>query len=70
MHMRATKHFHRDLLLGTTRIKRKEIQRNTLKYFWNFCFSKENKTKMRKTIYTGKLPTSKRRMGNLFGFSF
>jgi hypothetical protein len=23
-----------------------------------------------KTIYTGKLPTSKRRTGNLFGFSF
>ena len=24
----------------------------------------------RKTIYTGKLPTSKRRTGNIFGFSF
>ena len=26
--------------------------------------------KKKKTIYTGKLPTSKRRTGNLFGFSF
>ena len=26
--------------------------------------------KENKTIYTGKLPTSKRRTGNLFGFSF
>ena len=25
---------------------------------------------MRKTIYTGKLPTSKKRTRNLFGFSF
>ena len=38
-HMRATQHFHRGLILGATRIKRKEIQRNTLKYFWSFCFS-------------------------------
>ena len=36
--MRATQHFHRGLLLGKTRIKRKEIQRNTLKYFWSFWF--------------------------------
>ena len=25
IHMRATQHFHRGLLLGTTRIKRKEV---------------------------------------------
>src|SRR3989337_1592291 len=36
MHMRATQHFHRGLLLGMIKIKRKEIQRNTLKYFWSF----------------------------------
>ena len=28
------------------------------------------KRKEKKTIYMGKLPTSKRRMRNLFGFSF
>ena len=39
IHMTATQHFHRGLLLGTTRIKRKEIQRNTPKYFWSFWFS-------------------------------
>ena len=27
-------------------------------------------SKKKKTIYMGKLPTSKRRTGNLFGFSF
>ena len=31
---------------------------------------KKRNSKRNKTIYTGKLPTSKRRMGNLFGFSF
>ena len=36
IHMRATQHSHRGLLLGKTQIKRKEIQRNTLKYFWSF----------------------------------
>ena len=39
IHMRATQHFHRGLLLGTNQIKVKEIQRNTLKYFWSFWFS-------------------------------
>ena len=34
--MRATPHFHRGLLLGIIQMKRKEIQRNTLKYFWSF----------------------------------
>ena len=47
MHMRATQHFHRGLLLGTTRIKRKEIQRNTLRYFLEFLvfFNKRIKEK-------------------------
>ena len=31
IHMRATQYFHCGLLLGKTQIKRKEIQRNTLK---------------------------------------
>ena len=43
IYMRATQHFHRGLLLGTTQIKRKEIQRNTLKYFWIFWFSSTSK---------------------------
>ena len=51
--MRATQHFHRGLLLGTTRIKRKEIQRNTLKYFWSFGFLQQaNKKKKREKLFT------------------
>ena len=73
--MRATQHFHRGILLGTTEIKRKEIQRNTLKYFWSFWLfinkqMKREKAKARKTIYTGKLPPVKEEQGNHFGFSF
>ena len=74
MHMRATQHFHRGLLLGTTRIKRKEIQRNTLKYFLEFLvfLNKpiKGKSKTRKTIYMGKLPTSKRRTRKYFFWIF
>ena len=72
--MRATQHFHRGLLLGTTRIKKK-INSNT---HWNifgvFGFleqaNKKGKQKMRKTIYAGKLPTAEEEQGNIFGFSF
>ena len=42
IHMRATQHFHRGLLLGTTRIKEKKF-RDTLKYFWSFWFSPASK---------------------------
>ena len=45
--MGATQQFHRGLLLSTER-KEKEFQRNTLKYFWSFCFSEESKTRTRK----------------------
>lgn len=68
MKIRATEHFHRGLLLSTQR-KEKEFQRNTMKCFWSFCFSKESKARMRKTIYMGKLLTSKIRTRNIFGFS-
>ena len=52
--------------------KRKEIQRNALKYFWSFFGFleegkiKERETKTRKTIYTGNLPTSKRNIRKYF----
>ena len=39
IHMRAAQHFHHALLLGKTRIKIKDVPRNTLKYFWSFWFS-------------------------------
>jgi hypothetical protein len=50
--------------------KEKEIQRNTLKYFWSIWFSEgkqiKGKNKNEKTSYTGKLPTSKRRTRKSF----
>ena len=74
IHMRATQYFHHGLLLGTTWIKRKEIQRNTLKYFWSFLFSStskyKGKVKTRTTIYTEKLPTSKKRTRKSFWVYF
>jgi hypothetical protein len=47
--MRATQHFHRGLLLLS---QRKEFQRNTLKYFWSFCFSEESKKQEREKLFT------------------
>ena len=70
--MRATQRFYRGFPLGTTRMKRKEIQRNTLKYYWSFWFSRASKIKSKNeiTIYTGKLQQAKEEQENLFGFSF
>ena len=66
--------FHRGLLLGKTRIKRKEVQRNTLIFFLVFGFlgqaNTKGKAKTRKTIYMGKLPTSKRRTRKSFWVFF
>ena len=75
IHMRATQHFHRGLLLGTTRIKEKKFRETHWNIFGVFDFldqaNKKGKEKTRKTIYTGKLPTSKKKeQGNIFGFYF
>ena len=73
--MRATQHFHRGLLLGTTRIKRKEIQRNTLKYFWSFWFflnkQTKEKSKNEKNYLHGKAPNKQKKNKEMFlGFLF
>ena len=70
--MRATQHFHRGLLLGKTQIKRKEKgnQRNTLKYVWIFCFSKESKTRQEKLFTRESSQQAKEEQGKLFGFYF
>ena len=74
--MRATQYFHRGLLLGATQIKTKEIQRNTLKYFWSFQFFsqesifKEGKTKTRKLFTRENTQQAKEEQRNLFRFSF
>ena len=71
--MRATQHFHRGLLL--IRTQPKEKKRNSEKHteiFLEFLVFLEEgklrkeKQKTRKTIYTGKLPTSKRRIEKSF----
>ena len=73
--MRATQHFHRGLLLGTTRIKRKEIHRNTLKYFGVFGFSGrkqiEGKNKNEKNYLHGRALNKQKKNKEIFlGFLF
>ena len=72
--MRATQHFHRGLLLGSTRIKRKEIQRNTLIFFEFFGFleqaNKREKQKREKIFTRESFQQAKEEQGNLFGFKF
>ena len=72
--MRATQHFHLGLLVGKTRIKRKEIQRNTLKYFGVFGFleqaNKREKQKREKQFTRESSQQAKEEQGNPFGFSF
>ena len=73
--MRATQHFHRGLLLATTQWKEKKFRETHWDIFGVFGFylegnklKKEKKT--RKTIYTGELPTSKRRTRKSFWVFF
>ena len=72
--MRATQHFHCALLLGTTRIKRKEIQRDTLIFFGVFGFleqaNKREKQNREKLFTRESSQQAKEEQGNLFGFSF
>jgi len=73
--MRATQHFHRGLLLGITQIKGKEIQRNTLKYFWSFWFSwkktdKREKQQQEKLFTRESSQQAREEQGNLFRFAF
>ena len=60
MNMRATKHFQYGLLLSTPKEK-KRISKKHTDFFWSFWFSEESKTRTRKTIYIGKVPTSKKK---------
>ena len=70
--MRATQHFHRGLLLGMTQIKRKEIQRNTLKYFWSFWFflNKKIRGKNEKNYLHGKAPNKQKKNRKSFWVFF
>ena len=68
--MRATQHFHRGLLLGKTRIKRKEIQRSTLKYFLEFLVflnkKIKGKSKNKKNYLHGKAPNKQKKNKEIF----
>ena len=72
--MRATQYFHRGLLLGKTRIKRKEIQRNTLRYFLEFLvfFNKriKGKSKNEKNYLHGKAPNKQKKNKEIFWIFF
>ena len=72
--MRATQHFHHGLLLGMTKKWKRNLEKHT-KIFLEFLVfrkqaNKKGKAKTRKTIYTAKLPTSKRRTRKSFGVFF
>ena len=66
MHMRAIQHFHHGLLLAMTQQNKRNSEEHTEIFLEFFGFPKaserkeKGKAKTRKTIYTGKLPTSKR----------
>ena len=74
MHMRATQHFHHGLLLGMTHQKKRNSEKRTEIFLEFLVFRKQahkkGRAKMRKTIYTGKLPTSKRRTRKSFWVFF
>ena len=68
--MRATQHFHRGLLLGMTQ-KKRNSEKHTEIFLEFLVFLEEGKlkgrkTKTRKTMYTGKLPTSKKKNQEIF----
>ena len=73
--MRATQHFHRGLLLSMIQNKKKRNSEKHTKIFLEFLVfrkqaNKKGKAKIRKTIYTGNLPTSKRRTKKSFWVFF
>ena len=70
--MRATQHFHRGLLLGTTRIKEKKIRETYRNIFGVFGFLQQaNKKQKREKLFTRESSQqAKEEQGNLFGFSF
>ena len=75
MHMRATQHFHRGLLLMMTQQKKRISEKYTEIFLEFLVFLEESKikernTKTRKTIYMGKLPTGKRRTSKSFWVFF
>ena len=66
--MRATQHFHRGLLLGTTRIKEKkfrETHRNIFWVFW-FFFNKQIISKNEKNYLHGKAPNKQKKNKEIF----
>ena len=70
--MRATQHFHRGLLLGTTRIKENKFRETHLNIFGIFGFLQQvNKKQKRGKLFTWESSQqAKEEEGNLFGFSF
>ena len=72
IHMRATQHFHRGLLLGTTRIKEKKFRETHWNIFGAFGFLQQsnNKQKREKLFTLESSQQAKEEQENIFGFSF
>ena len=75
IHMRATQHFHRGLLLGKTRIKRKRNSEKHTKIFLEFLvfFNKQikrEKQKREKLFTRESSQQAKEEQGNLFWILF
>ena len=74
IHMRATQHLHRGLLLGTTRIKEKKFRETHLNIFGVFGFleqaNKREKQKHENYLH-GKAPNKQKKNKEIFlGFLF
>ena len=67
IHMRATQHFHRGLLLGTTRIKERNSEKHT-EIFLKFLvfFNKQIKSKNEKNYLHGKAPNKQKKNKEFF----
>ena len=75
IHMRATQHFYRGLLLDKARVKKKRSsEKHTEIFLGVFGFleqaNKREKQKQEKLFTRETSQQAKRRTGNLFGFSF
>ena len=70
MHMRATQHFHRGLLLGTTRIKGKRNSEKHTEIFLEFLvfLNKQikGKSKNEKNYLHGKAPNKQKKNKEIF----
>jgi len=70
IHMRATQHFHRDLLLGKTRLKRKRSSEKHTEIFLEFLVflnkQTKGKSKNEENYLHGKAPNKQKKNKEIF----